>query len=114
MLFSLFNLSRLSHTLRANREQGSPQPELTGSLTIRRSDRDDTRALRQLAALDSRPLPAGAFLLAEIDQELVAAAPLSGAAEPLANPFRQTTDIRDLLVARAHQLRQPTPLGAAA
>ncbi len=114
MLFTRFNLAWLPHALRASREQGNPQPVLAGSLMIRRSERDDARALRQLAALDSRPLPAGAFLLAEIGEEIVAAAPLSGAAEPFANPFKPTTDIRDLLVARARQLQQATPLGAAA
>jgi hypothetical protein len=50
-----------------------------------------------LAALDSRTLPKGSFLLAEINGELVAAAPLYVDAELLKDPFRRTANVRELL-----------------
>jgi hypothetical protein len=52
----------------------------------------DKPALRQLAALDRRRLPDGTFLVAEIDGELVAAAPIETDEPALGDPFRQTAD----------------------
>jgi hypothetical protein len=49
------------------------------------------RSPRQQEAAD------GAFLLAEIDGELVAAVPLDADAEPVKDPFRATANIRELL-----------------
>ena len=63
---------------RLRRALGSPghrpyHPELEGPILIRYSGVGDQAALERLAALDSRKLPEGSFLLAEIDGELVAA-----------------------------------------
>jgi len=77
----------------------------TYPVLIRRSASGDRAALEQLAALDSRPLPAGAFLLAEVRDELVAAASLTADDEPMADPFRRTAEIRDWLRQQAAALR---------
>jgi hypothetical protein len=59
-----------------------------------------------LAALDSRTLPKGSFLLAEVDGELVAAAPLDVDAELLKDPFRRTANVRELLTPQAGHVRK--------
>jgi hypothetical protein len=74
-----------------------------GSLLIRLAGPDDEAALRRLAALDSsRPL-AGAVLVAELDGELRAARSLRDG-RTVADPFRPTLALRDLLELRARQL----------
>src|SRR5437764_6361057 len=83
----------------------SPEPDR--SILIRYSGIGDEAGLRRLAALDSRVLPPGSFLLAEIDGELVAAAPLDVDAEPLSDPFRPTANLRALLALRADHVRGP-------
>jgi hypothetical protein len=75
-------------------------------ILIRRSGVGDSPALERLAALDSRTLPAGSFLLAEVNGELVAAAPIDIDAEPLSDPFRPTADVRELLKQQAGQFRR--------
>jgi hypothetical protein len=97
-------VDRLVRELRARlrRFVGKHEPqafqlELAGSILIRYSDADDEVALERLAALDSRTLPKGLFLVAEIDGELVAAAPLDVDAELLKDPFRRTANVRELL-----------------
>jgi len=74
-------------------------------ILIRRSDRYDQVALERLAALDSRPMGDGAFLLAEVHGELVAAAPLEFEGEPMSDPFRRTAGIRAWLAQQAATLR---------
>ena len=80
--------------------------ELTGSILIRYSDADDEAALERLAALDSQTLPKGSFLLAEIDGEVVAAAPLDVDAELLRDPFRRMANVRELLRLQAGHVRR--------
>jgi hypothetical protein len=58
------------------------QLELAGPILIRHSGAGDRTALERLAALDSRTLREGSFLLVEVDGELVAAAPIDVDAEP--------------------------------
>ena len=62
------------------------------------------RDARRLAELDSREVPTGDVLLAETDDELVAALSLS-TGERVADPFRHTADVVDLLAYRARGLR---------
>jgi hypothetical protein len=62
--------------------------DLLEPILIRYSRDGDRAALKRLAALDSRRLGEGTFLLAEVDGELVAAAPLELDGEPLSDPFR--------------------------
>lgn len=81
------------------------QLERGGSFVIRYSCPGDQAALERLAALDGRSLPEGSFLLAEIDGELVAAAPLDVDAEPVSDPFRPMANVRELLRLQAGAVR---------
>lgn len=75
-----------------------------GELTIRPAFPDDAIALERLAQLDSAAVPAGELLLASVDGELVAALAIkTGTA--IADPFRPTAAVVDLLARRARQLR---------
>lgn len=100
-------LHHLSSWLRriTNREAPRAPLELLEPLVIRYSRDGDRAGLERLAALDSRKLTARSFLLAEVDGELVAAAPLDVDEEPLSDPFRPTATLRELLRLRAHQIR---------
>jgi hypothetical protein len=72
-------------------------------IVIRRADASDARALWRLAALDDAPAPRAfeAVLLAEADGQIVAAV---GPDRAIADPFRRTAEIVDLLELRAAQL----------
>jgi hypothetical protein len=73
------------------------------SLTIRRATAEDALAIRRLAALDSAFPPTGEVLLAEMGDELWAAISVeTGAA--VADPFRPSRDLVDLLRFRAGRL----------
>jgi hypothetical protein len=70
------------------------------SLTIRLARDDDRASLASLAQLDSGSAPVDPVLLAEADGRLVAALSLlDGTA--VADPFRPTADVVDLLRVRA-------------
>src|SRR4051794_23668877 len=70
------------------------------SVLIRAARGSDGAGLERLAALDSAAVPAGALLVAESDGELVAAlAPATG--ERIADPFRRTAALVELLAVRA-------------
>ena len=88
-----------------SREAPGAPLELVEPILIRYSRDGDRAALERLAALDSRRLAEGAFLLAEVDGELVAAAALDVDEEPLSDPFRPTATLRELLRLRTHQIR---------
>jgi hypothetical protein len=92
----------------------SGRNELTGTIMVRRSELYDMPALRRLAELEGRLLQAGSFLLAEIGDELVAAVPLDTDEEPMADPFRPTGDVRELLRTNARRIRSNKALGFAA
>jgi hypothetical protein len=81
--------------------------ERARSFVIRFSCPGDQAALERLAALDGRTPPKGSFLLAEIDGELVAAAPLDIDAEPVSDPLRSTANILELLRLQAGYARRP-------
>ena len=75
-------------------------------ITIRLSGPSDEEALRRLAALDSTRLPSERpLLVGEVDRELWAALDVLGAT-PIADPFRPTAEVADLLQLRADQLRR--------
>jgi hypothetical protein len=85
-----------------------PDPVTTEPVTIRPSSPDDAPAVARLAALDSRRVPAGPLLLAEIGGEPWAAIALdTGTA--FADPFRPTAALVDLLRRRAEHLAAATP-----
>jgi hypothetical protein len=75
------------------------------TLTIRRASLADTAAVARLAALDSAVPPKGEMLLGEVGGELWAAIDIdSGAA--IADPFRPSHDIVELLTLRARRMRR--------
>jgi hypothetical protein len=69
-------------------------------LVLRRATAEDASAVTRLARLDSAPRPSGELLVAEVGDEIVAAVPFDGG-RAIADPFRPTADIVDLLRARA-------------
>ncbi len=72
-------------------------------LMIRLACPDDQPGLLRLAALDSAEPISGPALVVVADGEIVAALPLGGGA-PIADPFRQTSAIVEVLRLRARQL----------
>jgi hypothetical protein len=74
------------------------------TVLIRAARGSDGVALHRLAALDSAPVPSGDLLVAETDGALVAAhAPATGAT--IADPFRHTAEVVELLELRGSLLR---------
>jgi hypothetical protein len=73
-------------------------------ITIRSARESDARALHRLAALDSAKVPTGDLLVAEVAGELVAAASDHGV---IADPFRPTADVVELLQLRSRALQAP-------
>ncbi len=65
-------------------------------LTIRRAEPRDAGALARLAALDSSHAPVGDVLMAEVGDELRAALSVASG-EIIADPFRRTAELVDLL-----------------
>ncbi|MBK5115544.1 MAG: hypothetical protein JJE23_01345 [Thermoleophilia bacterium] len=76
---------------------------IDAELTIRRACAADERPLIRLASRDSRPRPIGEVLVAELDGELVAARSLTDG-QAIADPFRPTAAIAELVAARARAL----------
>ena len=83
------------------------------TLTIRRAGPADAGALVRLAALDSASPPTGDALLAEVGDELWAAIELdTGTA--IADPFRPSRDLVELLRLRAPRVDGGAERGALA
>jgi hypothetical protein len=77
------------------------------NLTIRRASEADRASLSDLAALDSSRPPSGEVLVAQVGSELWAAVEVgSGAA--IADPFRPSGDLVELLRFRARGMRDET------
>ena len=70
--------------------------EVPDTVTIRRAYPDDDSAIWRLAALDSAAVPAGPFLVAEVDGELRAALSLA-THRAIANPFHPTLQLVAML-----------------
>ena len=85
----------------------STETQINTAMTIRRVDRTDADAaqLAELAERDTRQVPEGPVLGAEVDGRLVAAISLTSG-ELIADPFRPTSELQALLRLRASQLRQ--------
>lgn len=77
----------------------------TGPVTIRHAGPEDREAVARLAELDERPAPSGAVLVAEVEEQILAALPLDGGA-PVAHPLRPTAGLVDLLELRSRQLER--------
>jgi len=77
---------------------------MTGAITIRPSTPADRRQITRLAELDSRRAPAGQALLAYAGGELLAAVGVADG-RAVADPFKPTADVVELLRMRAEQER---------
>jgi hypothetical protein len=86
---------------RAARER-PPRPRYD-AVTIRRATPDDWAALDRLAELEDRGAPAGAALVADVDEHILAARWIDEAVT-LADPFAPTAELVALLEARARHL----------
>ena len=80
---------------------------MTTTITIRPHRPADRGALERLAALDSRWLPDGDLLLAEVDGTLVAAIRVNDG-QAIADPFAPTADLVAMLRAHARRLSRVT------
>jgi hypothetical protein len=79
------------------------------AVIIRFAIADDHAAMARLAQLEGiRPAPDSRTLIAEVEGEVLAALPLGGG-EPLADPFRPTAALVELLLVRAAHLRGGRP-----
>ena len=78
------------------------------AVTIRMAVPADAAALSRLAQLDSAPPPDPMALVAEVGGELCAALEL-GSGRAIADPFRPTAELVEMLVQRAGQLEAPAP-----
>jgi hypothetical protein len=91
--------------------QATLSPSVAGAsgerIVLRRATRRDDAALDRLAALDGARRPAGELMLAEVDGEILAALPFEGG-RAIADPFRPTADLVDLLAARTRPLASRT------
>ena len=74
-------------------------------MTIRWATPDDLAQLERLAALDSKHLPAGPLLVAEVDGDIWAATSVYDN-KSIADPFRPSGDLVVLLHERANQMRE--------
>jgi len=73
------------------------------TIQIRVAREDDEATLLRLAALDSAAAPRGDVLVASVDGEILAAIALDSG-RVIADPFRHTADLVELLRTRAHLL----------
>jgi len=94
----------------AHVELGPPLPRRTdlfgaGAVTLRFAFPDDRASLCRLAALDEASVPAEPVLIAEVGGILRAALSLADD-ELIADPFHRSTELAELLRARAVQLRR--------
>jgi hypothetical protein len=73
-------------------------------VTLRLAEDADAGGLERLAELDSCPLPPGPYLVAERDRRMDAAISLA-TGELLADPFRRTEELCELLRCHAGDVR---------
>ena len=90
----------------ARRARSTPAVADGERLVLRPAQAEDEAALARLARLDSARRPTGDMLVAEVGGQIVAAVPFGGG-RAIADPFRPTADIVELLQARA-ELLAPT------
>jgi hypothetical protein len=96
-------------TARASRRARKASARSLGErLVLRRAAVEDAPALARLARLDSAPRPAGDMLVAELDEQIVAAVPVAGG-PAIADPFRPTADVVELLQARVARFAPQRP-----
>jgi hypothetical protein len=93
---------------RSHPERTAAAPALYDAVTIRRVTPDDWQAVEHLSELDGRQAPAGAALLAEVDDRVLVVRSLEDGAT-VADPFHHTAELVRLLEARAKQLGGAAP-----
>jgi len=71
------------------------------AIIIRHAGSADSKAITRLAALDDRAVPKGDALLAFVDGDLAVARASNG--HSVADPFRRTAELRELVALRAVQ-----------
>jgi len=71
------------------------------AIIIRHSVPADSQAIHRLADLDDRAVPTGDSLLAFVDGELAVARAFNG--HSVADPFRPTAELQELVALRAIQ-----------
>lgn len=100
-----YDLRRAADAYRPTHRRAQPRhPDaVEPSITLRLGSLADQERLARLAELDSSTPPPPPILLAEVDGQLRAALALIGGAV-IADPFHPTSDLIDLLCARARQL----------
>jgi hypothetical protein len=87
----------------SNTERNEHELVLPGDVTIRPATSDDRVELERIAELDSTTLPAGPLLVGQVGEEYRAAYSVSER-RAIANPFRRTAELVELLATRAKQL----------
>jgi hypothetical protein len=92
--------SLLARMLRREFRRDTPA---ASTLTIRLAEPADRDDLQLLAEIDERPVPDGAALVLELDDEIVAAVPLE-TGEAIVHPLKARHDLVFLLEVRAAQL----------
>jgi hypothetical protein len=85
-------------------EEGHRIDAWSSTISVRLAAAADLAALERLAGLDSRPLPPGPHLVAERDGSIEAALSLC-THELVANPFRRTAELCELLSCHAGGVR---------
>ena len=95
-MFSLMSLKSKSST--SSRSGGYD------SVAVRFAGPEDEAAMRRLAALDSKKLADGPYLVAEADGDVIAALAI-GSDHAVSDPFRWSIDVVELMKIRAAQLR---------
>jgi hypothetical protein len=101
-----FRVNAHSTTLRraAERRRRTDRGETPVTrVTLRYAGAADVQRLRDLAELDSAPVPSAGALVAEVDGRLRAALPLDGG-PAIADPFHRGEELIELLRIRAAQL----------
>jgi hypothetical protein len=105
-------LWRLAHR-NGDEPEARTGPPQQADLVIRMARAGDDAVLARLAQLDGHrppdpPLEHTRLLVAEVEGEVLAALPLDGN-HPLADPFRPTASLVEMLELRATQLRPEPP-----
>jgi hypothetical protein len=73
-------------------------------VTVRWAEPRDAEAIRVVAERDSKRAPTGATLVAEVGGQIAAARSVGSEEETVADPFRPTSHLVDLLELRAAQI----------
>jgi hypothetical protein len=103
---------RLAHR-NGDESEATTAPPQQADLVIRTARPEDDPVITRLAQLDGHrpldpPLEHTRLLVAELEGEVLAALPLDGD-HPLADPFRPTASLVEMLELRATQLRREPP-----